>query len=110
MTKSEEKLLYRIIAQKKHITITAQTEVEMTEEEARKTVMEEIMDGVHKEVDLEPCVVLPITTKERWDRKCINFCPRCGANLHDYELEQSENFECFECETSMKIHIYSYDD
>ncbi|MEK4883456.1 hypothetical protein NST81_01825 [Bacillus sp. FSL W8-0223] len=110
MAHSEEKFIYRIIAQKKGITITAETANEMTMEEAKQTAIADVLGGIDKAIKFEPFVVVPIATKERWDRKCINFCPRCGANLKDYELEQSERFECFECGTSMDVHIHSYEE
>lgn len=105
MIKKEEKYIHRIIAQKEGITITAETTV-MNLEEAKKTAVAEVLCDVNKAVDFQPFVVLPIATQERWDDKCINFCPRCGNSLMDYELEQHESFDCDRCETSMEIKIF----
>jgi hypothetical protein len=109
MSKSEEKMMYRIIAQKKGITITAETSNDVDFEEAKNIGFAEVLNGVDKAVQFEPFVVLPVTTKERWEEKTINFCPRCGANLKDYELEQYANFDCYECDTSMDVHIHHFD-
>jgi hypothetical protein len=108
MSKNEEKMMYRIIAQKEGITITAETSNDVTFEEAKNTAVVDVLSGVDKVVNFQPFVAIPITTKERWEDKTINFCPRCGANLKDYDLEQSANFECYECDTSMDIHIHNW--
>ncbi|WP_096199494.1 transposase [Bacillus sp. FJAT-45350] len=108
MSKKDEKYIHRIIAQKEGITITAETSNEVTFEEAKNTAIAEVLGGVDKVVSFQPFVVIPLTTKERWDDKTINFCPRCGSNLKDYELEQAASFECLECDTSMDVHIHNW--
>lgn len=105
MNGNQEKYMHRIIAQKEGITITAETH-EMTTEEAKKTAVANVLNGIDKAVDFQPFVVLPIATQERWDDKCINFCPRCGDSLMEYELEQYESFDCDRCEASIEITIF----
>ncbi|MEK5394100.1 hypothetical protein NSQ59_27750 [Margalitia sp. FSL K6-0131] len=104
----EEKMIYRIVAHKEGITITAETQNDVTFDEAKKIAITDVLGMTNKTIQYEPFVVLPVTTKERWEAKTINFCPRCGANLKDYELEESANFECYECDTSMDIHIHNW--
>ncbi len=105
MSKSEEKKLYRVIAQKEGITITAEMSREMTMKEAVDAATTEVIGGVHKIVDFQPCVAVPITTQERWDEGYINFCPRCGANISEYELYEFAETECHECDASINIRI-----
>lgn len=100
----EEKKMYRAIAQKNGITITADTGKDMTEEEARKACILEILKD---KVDFEPFIVFPLTTKERWENRCINFCPRCGTNIAEYELGSHAQVECYECDTYMDILIHA---
>ena len=108
MSKKEEKSIYRIIAQKEGITIKAETSRDVTFEEAKRTAVE-VIGGGDEAVNFQPFIAIPITTKERWEDKSINFCPRCGSNLKDYELEQSASFDCYECDTSMDVNIHVYD-
>lgn len=107
MSKPEEKMIYRIIAQKEGITITAETK-EMTFEDAKKTAIAEVLVGVDKSLEFNPFVALPVTTQERWEAGYINFCPRCGANISEYELEEYANMDCFTCDASLDIQIHSY--
>ncbi len=106
MTKKEEKCIHKVVAQKEGITITAITGSDVTFEEAKSIAKKEVLNGD----DYQPFVVLPITTQERWDDKAINFCPRCGSNLKDYQLEQYASFDCYECDTSMDIRINNWID
>lgn len=105
----EEKKMYKIIAQKEGITITAETNGDITFEEAKKTAITEVLNGADRAVTFQPYVVLPITTKERWDNHSINFCPRCGANIQDHELENSDFFDCYECDSTVEIHIHHFE-
>lgn len=107
MNKPEEKKIYRIIAQKEGITITAESK-EMTMKEATETAIAEVLGGVHKALNFQPFIAVPVTTQERWDAGYINFCPRCGANISEYELEEYANTDCFECDTSLDIHIQNH--
>lgn len=108
MNKLEEKMIYRLLAQKEGITITAETK-EMTMEEAKATAIAEVLVNVDKTLDFQPFVALPVTTQERWDAGCINFCPRCGTNLSDYELDEYANTDCHSCDASLDIHVQVYD-
>jgi hypothetical protein len=110
LKKQEEKMLYKIVGQKQGITITCETSDDVTYEEARNIAVKEVLGGLTKALSFNPFVLLPITTKERWEDKTINFCPRCGENLHEYDLEQSDRFDCHSCDTSMEVHIHSFGD
>lgn len=101
----EENQMYRILAQKEGITITAETSNNVTFEEAKKTAIAEVLGGIDKVVNFQPFVVLPISTKERWENHSINFCPRCGTNIQDHELENTDFFDCYECNASIHVHI-----
>lgn len=105
---TNEKYMYRIIAQKTGITITAETSNDVTFDEAKTIGIADVLGGVDKLVNFEPFVVLPITTKERWDEGTINFCPRCGKNLGDYGLETYGNFDCDSCGASMEVQIHRF--
>lgn len=107
MNKKEEKKIYKIIAQKEGITITAETH-ETTLEEVTETAIEEVLGGVDKAVDFRPFVALPVTTKERWDAGYINYCPRCGANISEYDLGEYANTDCYECNASLDINVSVY--
>lgn len=108
MSKKEEKYIHRIIAQKEGITITAETSNDVTYDEAKQTAIAEVLGGVDKVVGFQPFVVIPLTTKERWEDKTINFCPRCGTNISDQELEQYATFDCFNCDTSIDVQIHNW--
>lgn len=99
---TNEKQLYRIYAQKEGITMIGHTD-EITQEEITKAATNLLMTALDEKLDMQPFVVLPITTKERFDTGCINFCPRCGNNIAEYELEQNEDFDCFHCEASLSV-------
>ncbi|MBX9972528.1 hypothetical protein [Cytobacillus firmus] len=103
--KAEDKMLHRIIAQKKGITITAETKNDVTLEDAKEIAIYEVLGGVDEILKFEPMVVLPITTKERWEEGTINFCPRWGTNLQEYDLQQYANFDCDSCSASMEVQI-----
>ena len=100
----EEKQIYKILAQKDGVTLTANTH-EVTYDEAQK-IANKFISEIHKDITFEPFVVLPVTTKERWDSGFINFCPRCGASLQDEELEQYADVYCHECDASMGIQVF----
>ena len=106
MSKAEGKMLYRIIGQKAGVTITAETKNDLTFEEAKGIATNEVLGKIE---ELQPFVVLPITTQERWHNHSINFCPRCGANLKDDDLENSDFFNCFECNSSVEVHIHHFE-
>ncbi len=108
MGKSEEKQIYRVIAQKEGITITAEMAREMTKKEAVEAAINEVLGGADKVVDFQPCIAVPITTQERWNKGYINFCPRCGTNISEYELYDFADTECHECNASLNIQIHSY--
>ena len=108
MSKPEEKQIYRIIAQKGGITVTAETSHEMTMEDATKTAIADVLGGVDKAINFQPYVALPITTEERWKAGYINFCPRCGANITDYELYEHADTDCFECDANLNISVNVY--
>lgn len=98
----ETKMLYRIIGQKDGITVTAETNVEVTREEAKEIGKKEVLSP-----DM-PFVTLPLTTKERWDNGAINFCPRCGNSIQDFGLDESASFDCFECDASLHVNVTVY--
>lgn len=58
--RKDEKVLHRIIAQKKGITLTAETKEDTTFDEAKEIAVNEVLGGVDKLVNFEPIVVLPI--------------------------------------------------
>lgn len=109
MVNKDEKLMYKIIAQKEGITITAETN-ELTFDEAKKVAIAEVLLETDKAVSYQPFVLLPMTTNERWNERCINFCPRCGANLHEQELGNSEFFDCYDCDSSIEVTIHYYEE
>lgn len=106
----EEKQLYKIIAQKEGITITATTSEDVTFDEAKNIAITSVLGGVDKLIEFEPMVLIPITTKERWEYGTINFCPRCGTSLQDEELERYADVYCHECNASMEIQIFDVGD
>lgn len=108
--KEEEKMIYRIVAQREHMTITADTVEELTMDEAEKTAIANVLGGVNALVGLKPFVALPITTKERWDAGKMNFCPRCGTNLSDCDLEETAYTDCSNCDVSLEVHIQLHDE
>lgn len=114
MSKSEEKMMYRIIAQTKEnnngITITAETKTDVTHEEAIEIAKKDVLFKGVLEERYTPFIVQPITTTERWKEGAINFCPRCGKSLHEYELSDSESFDCYECNANIDVNINVYDD
>lgn len=93
-------LLYRIIAQREGLTITAETK-EISFKEAKKAALSHVQ---HPE-QFQPYVLMPLTTQERWDSGYINFCPRCGANIADYDLEENTFSDCYECDATLNINI-----
>lgn len=102
---TEEKQVYRIIAQKEGITITAETSCDMTYQEAKETALAHVLTATDKEMKYEPFIALPLTTKERWDQKFINFCPVCGKNFEDDDLEHHAYQDCFNCGVTLEIHV-----
>jgi hypothetical protein len=110
MEKTEEKMKYRIIAQTKEndhgLTLTGTTD-DLTYDQAikaGKVLLSRPMDCYTN------FVVQPITTSERWKEGTINYCPRCGANLHEYDLSNSEYFDCFECDSTIEVNITVFDE
>lgn len=109
--KEEEKLLFRAIAQKEHITITADINQDMTYDEARAEFTKEIFRDGASLTDVKPFYLQPINTKEKYDAGAISFCPRCGTSVRDQDLESSGYFDCFNCNTSIHVNIeVPYDD
>ena len=104
---NDDTMLYRILAQTETITLSSMTNKDVSFEKAKEIGKKDVLLGKDV-VTYEPCVVVPVTTQERWEERTINFCPRCGANLHEYELEPSARFDCLECETSMDIDIINW--
>lgn len=102
---NENELIYRIISQVEGLTIEVQTTPLPSKKEAVAIGIGEIERVGLQTNAVQPCVALPITTQERWDSLCINFCPRCGSNITDYELESIGDFECFECNANLHINI-----
>ena len=105
----EENQMYRVLEQKEGITITAETSIDLSFEEVKKTAIVNVLGGIDKAVKFQPFVVLPITTKERWEDGSINFCPRCGKNLAEQELERYATFDCYECKASMEVQVHTFD-
>ncbi|QST02498.1 zf-TFIIB domain-containing protein (plasmid) [Pontibacillus sp. ALD_SL1] len=101
----KDTMLHRMFAQNGGITISAQTKEELTFGEAKKMAESELFPENVDPSGFQPFVVLPLATKERWENRSINFCPRCGSSLKDYELDSSASFTCYECDTSMSIAI-----
>jgi hypothetical protein len=105
MSEFKEKQIYKIIAQNDGLTITVKTSCDITFEEAEKIAKNSVLVGAFKNEKFQPYVILPITTKERWDDRAINFCPRCGANISEYELRSFDFFDCYECDSSIQVQI-----
>ena len=102
---SEEKELYRILAQRDGLTITVEMREEHTFDELKERVLCEEIFNVTLD-KCQPFVIQPLTTKERWEEQCINFCPRCGVNITTYEIEQNGEFECHSCDTHVEIYTF----
>lgn len=102
----EEKQIYRIIAQKQGITITAETSIEMTMEEAENTAVAEVLGGVNQLINLKHFVALPITTEERWKAGHINFCPRCGKNISEFGYEDTLTSDCHNCGADLVVFVH----
>lgn len=109
MVKSDEKQMYRIYAQKEGLTAKFDTN-ETTVKEIKETVVDIVLGDPEKSKEYQRYVVLPITTKERWEEGCINFCPRCGANISDYSLGNFAITDCFECDANIDVYVKVYDD
>lgn len=102
------KQLFRIIAQTNGMTITAQTSKEMTEDEARKAALEDVLSPTGK---YNNHVIQPIGTLNGWKHGHINFCPRCGKFIGDHIGDSAEyvtdvqEFECPECDAEVFVEI-----
>lgn len=109
MSKPEEKFLYRIKAQTKDngITITSETRKNVTHEEAISSALKDILLSRPLEDHYSNFIVEPICTEEEWQEGTVSFCPRCGANIRDYELGQGDNTDCVECGASFEAYIHS---
>ena len=103
--KKDKKVVYRILGQRDGVTMTAETSNELTFDEAKEVAIDGLFGGVNNLIGLQPFVLMPITTKERWSEGSINFCPRCGTNVTDYELEQFGSFECHTCNAQVGVQI-----
>lgn len=101
----EEKMIYKVMAQKDGYTITAQTEQLKFDDAIQAATL-----LISRETDLRPFVLIPVSTKKRWQEGTINFCPRCGANLKDYELDTYADFECSSCDASVKVTVMGVSD
>jgi hypothetical protein len=106
----EEKLLYRILAQNNTISINATTSVEMTAQEAADVATQEVL---LKGELYHNFFVQPISTANGWKYGHINFCPRCGCNIHkemgDSQdvVNNSERFNCPKCGAYVDVTIFS---
>jgi hypothetical protein len=108
MSKSEEKLLYKIIAQTEGITITAQINEDMTEDEVIKAAEEHTLHKATMEAGkYRNFIVLPVCTREQRNNGNINYCPRCGHKMEDMD-ENYYQGECWECNATLDIHITTY--
>lgn len=101
----KDKQIYKLLAQKDGVTITANTSNAVTFDEAKEIAINSVLGGVDKAVSFEPVVVLPVTTQERWEDGYINFCPRCGQNVQDFELEQFGEIDCHNCGAVSEVQI-----
>lgn len=111
MSRPEEKLIYRIKAQTKDngITITAQTQKEITREEAIGEATKDVFSQPMQE-HYSNFIVEPICTEEEWKEGIVSFCPRCGAYVRDYGMEKGGDFDCAECGAYVEAHILSTGD
>ena len=105
------KSLYRIIAQTDTITITANTDKDVSEAEAQEAAKEVLvapdMSVYHH------FVALPLCTDEQWKGGNVNFCPRCGERLSepdDDSVDSEYRGMCFSCNAELEIDITVYDD
>jgi hypothetical protein len=103
----EKKMIYKIKAQTKEndhgITVTAQTKLGVTHEEA--------INIAKKDILLEPMaerytnfIVEEIATEDGWKCGHVNFCPRCGCRLEDID-DNYYRGECFDCHAEIDVHI-----
>lgn len=100
--------IYRIIAQREGITVTADTSGDVSKAEAKEIAVKEVLMGADKVPSYQHFITLPITTQDRWDQGFINFCPRCGANISDHQHENYANFECHECDASIRARVFNF--
>lgn len=109
MSKPEEKFIYRIKAQTKDngITITAQTQKEVTHSGA---VSDATADGLFTKPladHYSNFIVEPICAEEEWQDGVVSFCPRCGANIREYDLGRGGETDCSDCGASFEAYILS---
>ena len=109
MSKPEEKFIYRIKAQTKDngITITAQTGVDVNHEGAISAAVKDILCSKPLGDHYSHFVVEPICTAEDWKAGVVSFCPRCGANIREYELGRGSDTDCMECGATFEAYILS---
>ncbi|WAH35016.1 hypothetical protein [Alicyclobacillus dauci] len=111
MEKTDEKLIYRIMAQTDTLTVSAETSIEVTADEVAEIASKDVLlgDGVR----YKNFVALPICTKEQWDGGHVNFCPRCGNRLNEYDTDSVEtqyNGDCFRCNSTIDVSIEVYEE
>ena len=110
MEEQEERVLHRAIVQMTDgITMIAETSQETTEEETRKAISQALPIDHLTDDQFHKIITLPITTQERWDKKMINFCPRCGRNITNANYNYAGRIRCMECDIMADIEIHKTD-
>jgi transposase-like protein len=106
----EEKLFYRVLAQTDTINISMDLVHDETIADAMELAEKYIIDP---EVNYRPFIIQLIGTANGWKHGHINFCPRCGLNIHSAMGDSREivnnvqEFECPHCEANMFVEIYN---
>lgn len=101
----DTKKLYKIIVQTETITISAQTSNDVSWNEAAEIAQKDVLHGQN----YRNFVALPVCTVEQWEGHNVNFCPRCGHNLAEYDDSVDNEFrsDCPNCYAELDITIYS---
>ena len=107
MAEEEEKLLHRAFVQMTDgVTMVADTGVETTEEQTRSVLEQSFHLSELDDKTFHRVIVLPITTKTRWEGHAINFCPRCGRNLTESQYHSYGRIRCMDCNIMADIEIH----
>lgn len=105
-----DKVMYRILAQTEGIHVSADLMGDNDFEKAKQIALEKVIIAPEYYLHF---VLQEIGTANGWKYGHINFCPRCGYNIHKAMgdsktiVNNAEDFECPECEAYVSVHIIS---
>lgn len=103
---NDERMIYRTIAQSVDgLTITANSDQVKTMEQFEQSVVEHVLPERMQET-LKKYVTLPIATRESWENRYVNFCPRCGIRFEEADSSTYDD-ECHECGAIVYVEIHN---